>query len=462
MVTSVSARNDRLDRSLVHIEHVAIGSVHPNPKNPRTHSRNQRRRLKNLIAKLGFINPIIVDEFNVILAGHGRHSAAFELGLSTVPIIRLTHLSSLEKRAYIIADNKIAEDAGWDLELLTIELGELVDLLPSQGLDIDLTAFEIPEIDTLLDNFAKNSSEPADELPPPTDTAVTRKGELWGGGPHRLLCGDAQIAKNFDRLMNGKTAAAVCCDPPYNVLVSSIVGRGRKKHEEFAFASGEMSSADFRKFLTKTLGNGIRVSKAGAVHYVFMDWRHIADLIEVGRSIYDAMLNLVVWNKTNAGQGSFYRSQHELIGVFRVGDVQHRNNVELGKHGRNRSNVWTYAGINAFGAGRDEALRLHPTVKPIALVADALRDCTSRGDIVLDQFMGSGTTMLAAEKIGRIAYGMEYEPRFVDVAIRRWQAFTKRDAILEGDGRTFDEIAAERVTIPEAPSLKGRRPSTAR
>jgi hypothetical protein len=163
-----------------------------------------------------------------------------------------------------------------------------------------------------------------------------------------------------------------------------------------------------------------------------------------GRGVYGAMLNLVVWAKTNPGQGSFYRSQHELIGVFRVGSEPHQNNVELGRHGRNRSNVWTYAGVNSFGAGRDEALAMHPTVKPVALVADALRDCTSKGDLVLDPFLGSGTSVIAAEKIGRRCFGLEYEPAFVDVAVRRWQAYTKADAILEGDGRSFDEIAQER------------------
>ena len=204
------------------------------------------------------------------------------------------------------------------------------------------------------------------------------------------------------------------------------------------------------------------VSRDGAVHFVCMDWRHIDILMEVGRDIYSSMLNLVVWNKTNPGQGSFYRSQHELIGVFRVGEAPHQNNVELGRHGRNRSNVWTYPGVNSFGAGRDEALAMHPTVKPVALVADAMRDCTSKGDLVLDPFLGSGTTVMAAEKIGRRCFGLEYEPAYVDVAIRRWQAYAKADAILEGDGRTFDEIAAERLATREGPSAPLARAATTR
>jgi hypothetical protein len=244
--------------------------------------------------------------------------------------------------------------------------------------------------------------------------------------------------------MDGASASAVFCDPPYNLRVSGIGGRGRVRHPEFAFASGEMSPSQYRKFLHETLGNGVRGSSEGAVHFVCMDWRHISDLIDVGRELYDAMLNLVVWNKLNAGQGSFYRSQHELIGVFRVGGHPHRNNVELGRFGRNRSNVWTYAGVNTFGRGRDEALAAHPTVKPVALVADALLDCTARGDVVLDQFTGSGTTILAAEKVGRIGFGIEYEPGYVDIAIKRWQGSTKLEATLADDGRSFEEICAAR------------------
>ncbi len=281
-------------------------------------------------------------------------------------------------------------------------------------------------------------------MPPLPQKATTRLGDLWSLGKHRLLCADARKRDDFDRLMKGVSAAAVFCDPPYNVRVRAIGGRGKTRHPEFAFASGEMRPAQYRRFLCETLGNGVQVSTQGAVHYVCIDWRHIADLIEVGEELFGGMLNLVVWNKTNAGQGSFYRSQHELIGVFRVGAGPHRNNVELGRFGRNRSNVWTYAGVNTFARGRMEALATHPTTKPVALVADALLDSTTKGEAVLDQFAGSGTTILAAEKVGRIAYALEIEPRFVDAAIGRWQRMTKLEATLAGDGRTFEEIAAAR------------------
>jgi DNA modification methylase len=426
------------------IEWVPIGVIRPNPKNARTHSRRQIRQIAASLRKFGFLNPVLIDAENVVLAGHGRLEAAGLEGMDEVPVVRFTHLTAAQKRAYLIADNKIAEQAGWDRELLAIELGALSDLLPIEGLDVSLTGFEAAEIDLLLADMKPSRSEPEDVLLSLPVNATTRRGDLWQLNKHRLLCGDARDRSDYTRLMNGASAAAILCDPPYNVRVSSIGGRGRVRHAEFAFASGEMSQAQFRKFLAATLGNGVRVSSEGAVHFVFMDWRHVSDLIEVGRKLYGAMLNLVVWNKSNAGQGSFYRSQYELIGVFRAGDQAHRNNIELGRFGRNRSNVWTYAGVNTFGQGRMEALAAHPTVKPVALVADALLDCTARGDVVLDQFAGSGTTILAAEKVGRIGYGIEFEPKYVDVAIQRWQRMTKLEATLAGDGRTFEEMRTAR------------------
>ena len=248
--------------------------------------------------------------------------------------------------------------------------------------------------------------------------------------------------------MSSKRAAMSFADVPYNLAVRSIGGRGRIKHEEFAMASGEMSSSEYVNFLVAGLGNCGRVSRSGAVHFVCCDWRHVSEIIEAGRLVYDEVLNIVVWVKSNAGQGSFYRSRHEFIVVFRVGKGPHLNNIELGRHGRSRSNVWNYAGVNAFRAGRMEELRSHPTAKPVTLVADATRDCTRRGDVVLDTFSGSGTTIMAAERIGRRAYAMEIEPRYVDVAIRRWQAFTRKDAVHAVSGRTFDQLTAERSITP--------------
>ncbi|WP_084518581.1 DNA methyltransferase [Bradyrhizobium sp. th.b2] len=442
-VTRTLPNRDKVEFPLNEL--VPIGALRPHPRNARTHSKKQIALIRQSIEKFGQIKPVIVDDKSTILAGHGFVEAAQLVGLTHVAIIRFGHLSDAQKRAYLIADNRIAEQAGWDREMLAIELGELVDLLPAEDLEVTLTGFAVPEIDLLLSDMAASKPEPEEALALLSKEIVSQQDDVWLLGKHRLSCGDARKPTSFVRLMQGDLATAVFCDPPYNVRVSSIGGRGRHRHGEFAFASGEMRPAQFRRFLSETLGNGIHVSTEAAVHFVCMDWRHIDDLIAVGRDLYDSMLNLVVWNKTNAGQGSFYRSQHELIGVFRTGGRPHRNNVELGRFGRNRSNVWTYAGANTFGNDRMNTLAVHPTVKPTALVADALLDCTTPGDIVLDQFAGSGTSILAAEKVGRVAYCLEYEPRYVDVAILRWQQMTHAEAILEGDGRTFEEMSQVRA-----------------
>jgi DNA modification methylase len=437
-------------------EWVTIATPRPNPRNARTHSKKQIGQIAASIRQFGFTSPLIVDHENMVLAGHGRLEAARQEGLTHIPIVRLAHLTEAQKRAYVIADNRIAQQAGWDRETLAIELGELVDLLPAAGMEISVTGFENAEIDLLLDDMDGARPEPEDVIPTLLPNAASHPGDLWALGKHRLLCGDARKPTDFARLMGTTSANAVFCDPPYNRRIKDIGGRGRVRHSEFAFASGEMRPEQFREFLSTTLGNGVAVSAAGSIHFVCIDWRHIADLIEVGRSLYGAMLNLAVWHKSNAGQGSFYRSQHELIGVFRVGSEPHQNNVELGRFGRNRSNVWSYPGISSFGRGRLEALAAHPTVKPVALVADALRDCTARGEVVLDQFSGSGTTIMAAEKVGRVAYAMEFDPRYVDTAIRRWQMATKLEATLAGDGRTFEEIAAAREPRKLRSGLGGR------
>jgi len=423
---------------------VPVKLLRIDPRNARTHSKRQTRLIASSIREFGFINPIVVDDQGTILAGHGRAEAAKLEGLSHVPVIRVDTLTPEQKRAFSLADNKIAEHAGWDRERLAIELGELADLLPTVGLDVSITGFEVGEIDLLLADMAQSARDVCADVPAVPERAMARLGDQWVLGKHRLLCGDSRDPRHFKKLMRRDLASACFCDPPYNVRVSSIVGRGKHKHREFAFASGEMSTSKFRQFLSTTLSNGVAASLPGSIHFVCMDWRHYGELREAAEEIYDEMLNLIVWVKTNAGQGSFYRSQHELIGAFKVAGNKHRNNVELGRFGRNRTNVWTYAGATGFGGDRSN-LASHPTVKPVALVADALLDCTARGDIVLDQFAGSGTTILASEKVGRVARAIEYEPRYVDVAILRWQQQTKLDAILEGDGRTFDEIRRERL-----------------
>jgi len=438
-----------------------LDELRPNPNNARTHNKSQIKDLAKLIEVVGFIGAIIADETGMILAGHARYAAAKLIGMSTIPTICITGLNKALLATFALADNKFAERAGWNREIIAAEIAELSMLLPTLNLDISLTGFETGEIDVLLTDIGEEKSEPKDRLP--EGPAVTRFGDLWSLSKHRILCGDARKPADYTRLANDEQAAMVFGDPPYNVRIRGHVqGRGRVRHNEFAFASGEMSDIEYRTFLATCLEAATRVSRDGAIHYISMDWRHIDILISAGREIYGDMVNLIVWNKLSPAQGSFYRSQHELIGVFRVGKKSHQNNVELGKYGRNRSNVWTYSGVNSFGAGRDDLLAMHPTVKPVALIADAMRDCTSKGDLVLDPFLGSGTTVMAAEKIGRRCCGLEFEPAFVDVAIRRWQTYTRADAILEGDGRTFDQIALERLAGRESPPAAQNEATIAR
>lgn len=440
----------------VGFEWLGLEQFVPNPRNVRTHSKKQLRAIATWIEKLGFNAPIVVDEANIVLAGHGRLEAAKLLGLTEAPVFRRCGLSPAQKRAYMLADNKLTERAGWNRPELVAELADLASAISLEGLEFDLeiTGFEPAEIDALNADLADPERDPADDVDlralkgPPTN----RRGDLWLLGDHRLLCGDARNAEDLDRLMGGARADVVFTDPPYNVVIRGVVGRGRTKHREFAMTSGELSPAAFSQFLRETLGQAVRVSRDGAIHYVCMDWRHIRQLLEEADELYGVTLNLCVWAKTNAGQGSFYRSQHEFVGVFRVGCGDHRNNIELGRYGRNRSNLWTYPGVNSFGAGRNEALAMHPTVKPVALIVDALRDSSRRGDLVLDPFVGSGSTILAAERIGRRAGALEFDPAYVDVAVHRWQAYTGRDALCAESGRPFDELQAERGVERDMPT----------
>jgi DNA modification methylase len=372
------------------VEIVATDLLKPNPRNARTHSKKQIRQIADSIVNYGFTVPILVDEHFVLLAGHGRIEAAKLLGLKKLPTIILEGLSDAKKRALLLADNKIAENAGWNRESLALELPELSELLIEEGLEISITGFAPVEIDQLATDFEDKSNDPADKVPNNwlSLPQVSRRGDLWQLGLHRLLCGDARDDADLHRLLGRERAATAFLNPPYNVKVKGVVGRGRTKHAEFAMASGEMSSEEFVAFLEKVLGMAARYSRDGAVHFVCMDWRHVGELIAAGANTYGKMLNVVVWDKGSGGQGSFYRSQHELIGVFRVGEAAHLNNIELGRHGRSRSNVWHYVGVNSFRAGRMEDLKDHPTVKPVTLVADAIKDCTKRGDLVLDSFSG--------------------------------------------------------------------------
>jgi DNA modification methylase len=419
-----------------------IAALQPYARNARIHSKHQIRQIADSIATFGFTNPILTDENSTIVAGHGRVEAAKLIGMAKVPTVCLENLTEDQIRAYVIADNRLAEKAGWDNSILAIELQHLMTL-DCADFDVTITGFEVPEIDMIIEE-AKESSAAEDAIPEPNldQPAVTEPGDLWLLGKHRVLCGNALHDATYRTLMGKNRAALSFCDPPYNVKIDGhATGNGAIRHREFAMASGEMSEAEFLSFLNNSLRLMAEFSANNSVHYVCMDWRHLGDLIAAGSQNYDEFLNLCVWVKDNGGMGSFYRSQHELVLVFRKGKGPHRNNVQLGQFGRNRTNVWQYPGIHTLSkqSGEGNLLALHPTVKPVAMVADAILDSSARGEVVLDAFLGSGTTLMAAERVGRICCGIELDPAYVDVAIRRWQNYTGEAAIHGNTGKQFDE-----------------------
>jgi DNA modification methylase len=430
--------NIRLHRD---ITLVRIDDLQPAHRNPRTHPRGQVKQIADSIRRFGFTNPVLVDDDKRILAGHGRVAAARLLGMVEVPALCVADLTPEERRAYVLADNKIALNAGWDPELLAIELQELIEL----DFEVELTGFSVVEIDSLLEDAKDASTEgddaPEDLIPAPSLHAVCQQGDIWQLGRHRLLCGDARSAEDMARLMGAEQASIVFTDPPYNVPIDGhVCGSGSVRHREFAMASGEMSASEFTAFLHVTLGAMCSVLRSGTILYVCMDWRHMRELSEAGAALGLELKNLVVWNKSNGGMGTFYRSKHELIFVFKHGDANHVNNFGLGDGGRYRTNVWDYRGISSISATRGEELAMHPTVKPVALVADALRDCSRRGDIVLDPFAGSGTTLIAAQSVGRIARLIEFDPLHCDTILRRYRQYTGREPVLVSTGQSFEDI----------------------
>ncbi|MBV8400492.1 MAG: site-specific DNA-methyltransferase [Acetobacteraceae bacterium] len=423
-----------------------LSALRLDPKNPRRHERRQIRQIAQSIQAFGFNVPILVDGGLNVIAGHGRIMAARELGYDEVPTIDLDHLDEAQKRAFMIADNRLTEVSVWDDRLLAESLKELSIL--DLDFSLEATGFTIGEIDLRIAGLSEPSAEadPADVMPvAATGVPVSRPGDLWILGRHRLSCGSALDQQTYERLMEGEQAAVVFTDPPYNVKVDGHVsGLGRTRHREFAMASGEMDAQEFTAFLGRSCALMARHSVEGAIHFICMDWRHIGELLAAARDVYSEVMNVCVWVKHNAGMGSLYRSQHELVFVFKHGKGRHRNNVQLGQHGRHRTNVWNYRGANDFGRGTDEGnlAELHPTVKPVKLVQDAILDCSGRGEIVLDPFLGSGTSLIAAERAGRRCFGVELDPLYADTIIRRWQAFTGDEARQGVRGGRFDEIAS--------------------
>lgn len=433
-------------RNSLQIEYRPIGDLKPRSRNARAHSKKQIQLIAQSMKQFGFNNPIIIDENDVIIAGHARLEAAKLNGDTTVPTILVSSMTEDEKRAYVIADNQLAQLAGWDFTILREEMQFLLDA--DLDFDIEIIGFEAAEIDSWSQSSVREPEEPV-ELPG-GEPVVSEPGDLWIIGNHRLLCGNALEAESYTRLMAGDKAQMVFTDPPYNVpIAGNVSGLGRKKHGEFLMASGEMSRPEFSAFLGKAFAGMAEVSVDGAIHFICMDWKHIGEILEAGGAVYWELKNLCVWAKTNAGMGAFYRSKHELVLVWKIGTARHINNFGLGEKGRHRTNVWSYEGANTFRKGRSEDLADHPTVKPVQMVHDAILDCSKPGGIVLDAFAGVGTTLVAAHRAKRRGYGIELDPAYVDCALRRLQKETGEEPYLH-TGESLAEVAARRLADEEA------------
>lgn len=423
----------------LNIQNVALNQIRAYAKNAKNHPESQIQQIAASIRQFGFNNPILVDENLEVIAGHGRVAAAQILGLDTVPVIRLTHLSEVQKRAYRLADNKIAENGGWNVDLLRLEISELEQICGD--LDISLTGFSDVELDVLSTDDRPIADPKANNVPYiPESEIVTRPGDVWCIGDHRIICGNSLNAETFETLLGTRQADMVLQDPPYNVKISGhVCGSGNVRHKEFQMASGEMSTDEFTQFLRKNFDLCAKYSRPGALQYNFMDWRHMGEILSAGNDAFSGLINICVWCKSSGGMGSLYRSQHELCFIFKNGKEAHVNNVHLGKNGRYRTNVWQYAGVNAFGWHKAD-IKMHPTVKPVEMLKDAILDVTRRGDIVLDTFLGSGSTLIAAHQSKRVCYGIELEPLYVDTTIRRFLEMFHIDAVHQATGKTYSEL----------------------
>src|SRR6202453_71949 len=451
------------------LETLPLDQLRPWPSNARTHSRKQIRQIAESIRRFGFTNPVLIDAEDRILAGHGRVQAARELGMATAPCLRVDHMSLAEKRAYVLAANKLALNAGWDEELLALELKEL--MAADIDFSVDVTGFSIAELDQLIEGLApEEPGDPGDHrLPDPAQVpSRCQSGDIWRLGSHRTICGDALDPAVVATLLDGEKAEMVFTDPPYNVAIDgNVSGLGKVRHREFAMASGEMTREEFVAFLSTAFANLMTHSCDGSIHLVCMDWRHMGEMLEAGAANYSELKNLIVWVKDNGGMGSFYRSRHELIFAFKNGSLPHINSFELGQHGRYRTNVWQYRGVNTLKSGRLDELAMHPTVKPVAMIADAIKDVSRRGSVVLDLFGGSGSTVIAAHKTGRRARLCELDPVYCDRILQRWETFAKDDAELIAcgvSGRPANDQGVDNRAIEEEVSEKatGEIPIAAR
>ena len=429
-----------------------LDSVKPYGRHARRHDRRKIAKLKKLIGHFGQVAPIIVDANYVIVDGHAVWQAMRELGSGEIAAIVVTGRSDSEIKALRLALNRLAIEAAWDNRELRAEFEDLISL----SFDLDLTAFDVAEIDHILELDLPKANVFEEQTLALQAQPVSKTGDIWACGDHRLGCGSAHDRDFVARVRDGVLADVCFTDPPYNLPIAGFVsGKGRNQHREFVQGTGEMSPDQFTDFLAVALEVLQKSCSASALIYACMDWRHVYELVSASKRCGLELYNICVWAKSNAGMGSLYRSQHELICIFKAGAEAHRDNIELGRHGRNRSNLWTYRGLNAFGSDRDELLASHPTPKPVAMIADALRDVTKRGAVVLDTFLGSGSTLIAAEETGRRCFGIELDPLYIDLAIRRWQRKTAREATHAETGEFFED-RARNLAIPAEEMRHGR------
>ena len=440
-------------RSLdLHIEQRPVAELKPAGRKARYNSKRQMAGIEASIRQFGFVSPVLIDAQGRLLAGVARVEAARRLGMTTVPAVVIDHLTPEEQRAFVLADNRLAELGDWNKEVLQLELEELAQL--DLDFSLEVTGFSLPEIEAI--RFGVGGGDPGDDdLPEPQAELVSQLGDVWRLGQHRLIVGSATEPATLERLLAGDQVRAVFTDPPYNVPVQGHV-TSSKAHGEFVEASGEMNDPEFTDFLTKVMRQSANALVDGGIGYVCMDWRHMANVLAAADAAGMTLLNLCVWDKETPGMGSLYRSQHELVFVLKKGKAPHLNAVELGRNGRNRSNVWSYPGVSGFGADKARERDMHPTVKPLALVKDALLDCTKKGDVVLDLFGGSGTTLIAAEKAGRRCRMTELDPKYADVIIRRWEAVSGQEAAHEALGLTFRAMSFGRPEAEAVPPVRVR------
>lgn len=445
--------NSNRSTFIVRSREIATEALKPAARRTRSHPGFKRKALTSSISQFGILDPITINSANIIIDGHLRWEIALVLGLKTVSVVCIDHLSNAELRAFAIAANKMPAVANYDMEALRLEFEEIKADAPH--VDLTLTSFTVGEIDRINGNYLAGHYDDLDDHNAEQIEGFvpkTCRGHIYGLGKHRLMCGDSLDPSDVASLMDGEEGRAAFLDPPYNVKINGHVSSSGA-HTEFAMASGEMSSNAFTNFLETALRNLADHLIDGSIAFVCMDHAHIDELIKAGDAVFDTRLNICVWDKGRGGMGALYRSQHELVAVFKKGTAPHLNNVALGKNGRNRTNVWSFPGMAGFGKARKKALELHPTVKPVALVAEALLDVTGPGDIVIDLFGGSGSTLIAAERLGRQARLLEYDPVYVDRIIARWEQMTGRTAILLSDGAEVDASTANEPT-PQTETLK--------